>query len=313
MRSGKNLRLLKVKIKVKNNMSRIFTYIEAFRFKHLIKNGFIFFPVLFSGLILNKDFFYLSLLAFISFTLQSWAIYLFNDLFDLENDRVHPEKKYRPLASGRISKTESISLIFFLSIGAFLTSIFTSKNLLLVVLTYLLLNILYTIRLKRTAILDTLIVSSGFVLRLVAGSVVTNISLSKWIIVMTFLLALFLSFAKRRKDVLLYENVNIITRISVKGYSLRFIDSVLSVLAAIIIVAYLMYSISDDVLSRVNFPYFYATTIFVIAGLLRYFQQIIVFERNDNPINMFYSDRFLMFAVLGWFGSIFIIFTFYSL
>lgn len=164
----------------------------------------------------------------------------------------------------------------------------------------MLLNIAYCLKLKLFAIIDVFIVASGFVLRLVAGGVACDIWLSPWIVSLTFLLALFLAFAKRRDDVVQYELKGSITRKNVNRYNRAFLDQVLGLIGAIIIVCYVMYAVSPDVEARLDSQYVYVTSVFVLAGILRYLQLTIVDSRSGSPTAVLYRDRFIQSCVACW-------------
>jgi len=160
-------------------------------------------PLLFSFSFSNVENNINTLVALILFSTLASSIYIFNDLMDINEDRAHPKKKYRPLASGAVTPKTAKILIALLSISSLAISFVFSVELFLVLFIYCILNISYSLKLKHISILDIFIIATGFVLRLFAGSAVTGIELSMWIILMTFLLAIFLALAKRRDDVLL--------------------------------------------------------------------------------------------------------------
>ena len=158
---------------------------------------------------------------------------------------------------------------------------------------YVLLNIAYSVILKHVAILDVAVIAIGFVLRLFVGAAVTGIELSKWIVVITFLLALFLALAKRRDDVLLYVQTGMKARKMIDGYNLRFLDSAMSIMAAVVVVSYVLYTTSADVIYKLHADHLYLTALFVILGILRYMQIALVDENSGSPTDVFWKDRFL--------------------
>lgn len=178
--------------------------LELMRPYQYTKNLFIFLPPFFAFKLDEPQWFLNALIAFVAFCLAASAVYVFNDWKDTKEDRLHPEKKRRPLASGKVKPATAWMLMIALLIagGALMASV--SMQAFNVLVVYLLLNTAYTLKLKHVAIVDISIISVGFVLRLLVGSAVTGVVLSHWIIVMTFLLALFLSLAKRRDDVLIF-------------------------------------------------------------------------------------------------------------
>lgn len=269
-----------------------------------VKNSFIFLPMFFGGMIGNAWCWGQALLAFIAFTFASSAVYCFNDILDADNDRLHPEKKNRPVASGDVSKSIAYLICFICLTLSLLTCLFFPHSTfwieLGIIFVYLVMNLAYCLRLKHIGFVDVFIISIGFVLRVVIGGVGCQIWLSPWIILLTFLLALFLAFAKRRDDLVLESDLGVSARKSVKYYSIEFLNLILGVLSTVTIVCYIMYTMSPEVVERFGSEYLYATSIFVIGGILRYLQIIVVFKRSGNPTEVLIHDRFLQSMVVLW-------------
>ncbi|MBW6487949.1 MAG: UbiA prenyltransferase family protein [Sulfurimonas sp.] len=256
-------------------------------------------PLLFSFSFANINDNLNTLIAFILFSLLASSIYIFNDLMDINEDRVHPKKKYRPLASGRVSMNSAKALILLLSISSLSISFVVNIELFAVMIIYFLLNISYSLKLKHIAILDIFIIATGFVLRLFAGSAVTGISLSMWIILMTFLLAIFLALTKRRDDVLLsLEGQE--TRKNIDGYNLEFVNAAMVLMAGVVIVSYIQYTISAEVIERLDTEYLYLTSFFVILGIFRYMQITFVEQDSGSPTKVVIRDRFLKVTIFLW-------------
>jgi len=274
--------------------------IKLMRLHQYIKNIFIFLPLFFALEITNINLLLNALLAFIAFSLSASSIYIFNDYMDIEVDRLHPKKRKRPLASGEVSKKSAKSLIAILSIVGISLMVVVSLKALYVLLLYMGLNIAYTLHLKHIAILDITIIAIGFVLRLFVGAFATDIKLSMWIVVMTFLLALFMALAKRRDDVLIYLNTGKKMRKVIDGYNLQFLDTAMAIMASVVIVAYTIYTTSSEVVARVHSEYLYLTALFVILGVLRYLQITFVEEESGSPTKIVLKDRFMQFVLLGW-------------
>ena len=172
-----------------------------------------------------------------------------------------------------------------------------------VIVSYFVLNIAYCVKLKHYAIVDVFIIATGFVLRLFAGAFAGNVPLSHWIVLMTFLLALFLAFAKRRDDVVSYENTGVLARRNINRYNLAFMNQALSVISAVTLVAYILYCVSPEVRVRVGSEYLYLTSIFVLAGIIRYLQISIVDLKSGSPTKVLLRDRFIQGCVLLWMAS----------
>lgn len=168
-------------------------------------------------------------------------------------------------------------------------------------------NIAYCVKLKQIAIIDTIIIATGFVLRILIGGIVTQIWISEWLILMTFLLALFLAFAKRRDDVVIYTNTGVKARSNINRYNLDFMNQAISIIAAITIVCYIMYTVSDEVVQRMESSHLYLTSIWVIAGILRYLQLTIVDVKSGSPTKVLMKDRFTQLCIAGWIASYFVI------
>ena len=282
-----------MKITLKNS----FTLIRPHQY---IKNLFIFLPLFFAGQIKNPGLLISAFIAFMAFSLSASAIYILNDFRDIEEDQQHPKKKYRPLAAGTVSKKSAITIMFTFIISAIFIMALLSLEALAILGAYIILNICYSYYLKHIAILDISIIATGFVLRLFVGSAVTGIPLSMWIVIITFLLALFLALAKRRDDVLIFLNTGERMRKVIDGYNLRFIDGAMMIMASVVIVAYILYTTSTDVIQRLHSEHLYLTALFVVLGILRYLQIVFVEQNSSSPTNILLKDKFIQITILAW-------------
>lgn len=286
-------------------------YIQLLRPLQWIKNTFVFAPVFFSTNLLKPEFFWPTLVVFASFCLISSAIYCFNDLRDVEADRLHPKKCKRPIASGNVSIRGGYVMMFLCTIGALLLiPLSQSPNtpyLYIIIGGYWLMNIAYCIRLKQIAILDVTIIAIGFVMRVLAGGAATNIWISHWLVLMTFLVTLFLAFTKRNDDYRLYEQTGTKPRDSITGYNKTFINEATAIIASITMVCYIMYTMSPEVIARMGTRYVYLTSGWVLAGLLRYLQNMIVYGLSGSPTKSLVKDHFIQFCIIGWLASFFTI------
>ena len=269
--------------------------------QHWIKNTFVFLPMFF-----NKQFYYfdtilLGLLAFISFSLISSAVYCFNDIVDVDFDKNHIDKKNRPLAKGTITKAfaKRIAISFFL-FGIILGSFLINKEFVFVLVLYFILNIGYTFGLKKIIVLDILMISFGFLLRVLAGGVATETPLTYWILIMVFLLAIFLTLGKRRDEVLFFNDTNILVRENIEYYNIKIIDKFLYGIATLLIILYIIYSFSKNAINNYGSDYIFITAIFVIAGMIRYFNLILRRSNSANPTKILWSDNVMQLIVLGW-------------
>jgi decaprenyl-phosphate phosphoribosyltransferase len=287
--------------------SQMMVYLKLIRAKEWIKNLFIFIPTFFAGTFNDSSYYPNLILGFFSFCFVASAVYILNDFRDRKEDRLHPEKKFRPLASGQVSPGSAIGVMIFLLITGLTLGVLIDVKLFLVLLVYFIMNISYSLGLKHISILDVLILSTGFILRVVAGGIISQVPVSQWLVIMVFLLSLFLSLAKRRDDLLIYLDSNIITRKSIKDYNLEFLNTMLAIFSAIIIVAYIMYTISPEITSRLHSKYIYATVVYVIAGMMRYLQIVFIQKQSGNPTMVLYKDKFIAITLAGWISHYFVI------
>lgn len=271
------------------------------------KNVFVFLPLFFDRQLGNTDLLIACMVVFFSFCLASSSIYCFNDIYDAETDRLHPVKCKRPIASGAVNVTQGYAwMVICLLLSIVLVFAFGGEkrlSMLAVILIYYVLNIGYCIKLKRIAIVDVFCIATGFVLRVWIGGVATDIVLSQWIVLMTFLLALFLAFAKRRDDVMIYESTGVKVRGNIACYNPDFMNQVLTIIGTITIVCYIMYTVSTEVTERLGSHLVYLTAIFVLAGIIRYLQLTLVYVQSGNPTSVLMKDRFIQLCIVGWLVS----------
>ncbi|MDD3343432.1 MAG: decaprenyl-phosphate phosphoribosyltransferase [Sulfurospirillaceae bacterium] len=270
-----------------------------------IKNLFLFAPLFFTfDITLEQT---LSVLTgFLIFSITASSIYIFNDFYDVEEDKIHPTKRNRPIASGQVSKKSAIvfgSLLLCLALSA---AFGLKQSFTLILLLYVILNISYTIKLKHIPILDISIIACGFVLRIFAGAAIIDVSPSMWIVLVTFLLALFLALAKRRDDVLLaLEGKK--ARKNIDGYNLEMLNASMTLMASVTILSYIMYTVSPEVTNRLGTHNLYLTAFFVMIGMLRYMQLTFVEQKSGSPTMIVLKDRFLQSVILGWISLFYII------
>ena len=275
-----------------------------------IKNGFVLIPMFFGGRLLNVDDAIASVVTFFAFSFVASAIYCFNDIIDVEADRRHPVKCHRPIASGAVSVPTAYALMVILTLLSALLLLFLPQRAgetAGIVAFYFLLNMAYCLWLKRHAIIDVCTVAFGFVLRILAGGMACDVAVSNWLVLMTFLLALFLSFAKRRDDVLRMNETGEPPRRNTIRYNLTFVNQAITVTGTVTLVCYIMYTVSPEVVSRFHAPYLYLTSIFVLVGLLRYMQLTVVDEVSGDPTKILLRDRFTQAIVVAWIMSFLLI------
>lgn len=274
-------------------------YLRLMRPEQYVKNIFIFAPMFFGGALFDVDNWLNVAVAFICFCFTASAIYIVNDYCDIREDRNHPIKRFRPLAARTLTVRNSFILSGLLFAVAMILSMSVSLTLTAILLLYAVTNLLYSRWLKHIPILDINVIAFGFVLRLMAGSVATSIEPSVWILLITYLLALFLALAKRRTDVVLASEGKDVRK-NIEGYNLIFVDIVLGLLAAVLIVCYIFYCISPEVQQHYQSQWLYLSIIFVINGMLRYFQLALVGQSTYSPTLVVLTDRFLQITIVGY-------------
>lgn len=278
--------------------------IKLIRPKQWIKNTFVLMPMFFGGTLFKGNNLIEGIIVFFAYSFIASSVYCFNDIIDVEADRRHPVKCNRPVATGAISMPMAYGLMFLMfALSMAMLLLLPSETYLKVtaiLLAYFVLNMAYCAKLKDYAIIDVCIIAFGFVLRLLAGGFATGIVLSKWIVLMTFLLTLFLSFAKRRDDVLRMNETGEAPRKNTIRYNLTFINEAITITAGVTLVCYIMYTVSPEVVQNFHTDYLYLTSIFVLVGLLRYIQIAVVDKKSGDPTKVILRDTFTQLVVLAW-------------
>lgn len=278
-------------------------YLKLLRPKDWAKNLFLFIPLFFSGQIGELDKVLRVFYGFIAFCCIASSIYIINDYRDREDDRKHPVKCKRPLASGAVKPASALIICAILLVAGFSLAWWIRDKFLFVLSIYFAINLGYSLGLKAISILDLMLLAAGFVLRIKGGSVIAYVPLSEWIVIMVFLLAVFMAIGKRRDDVLLKLSSGTDMRKSIKGYNLDLMNALLSLVSAVIIVSYFMYTMSPEVQARLGTYRLYYTCVFVMAGLMRYLQIIYVSSDSGSPTRILYKDRFIQITLILWVAS----------
>ncbi|HEY8934185.1 MAG TPA: UbiA prenyltransferase family protein [Cyclobacteriaceae bacterium] len=281
--------------------------LRLLRLKQWVKNLFLFIPVFFAGKILEVDLLISLLQGALAFSLVASSVYVINDYKDRELDKLHPKKKKRPIASGEVSTSTAWFLIIVLSGTGLLIAFLINQSFFLLLAIYLLLNIGYSLGLKNVPILDLFIVASGFLIRVYCGGVIADLEITHWLSIMILLLALFIVLAKRRDDLLIHTETGEVVRKASRSYNLEYINSCITLLSAVVIVAYIMYTVSPEVTQRFHSSNLFLTTVFVIAGIMRYLQITFVEQNSGSPTSILFKDKFILITVLGWIISFYII------
>ncbi len=283
------------------------SYLGLLRPHQYLKNLFIFLPLFFGLKMYDTHLMIYTAAAFLAFCGTASAVYIFNDIRDIEDDRRHPVKKSRPLASGAVPVGKAVAIMILLLAASISLSLFIGAPIALLLLGYVAINAVYTLWLKHHAILDITVIAVGFILRLFVGSESSGVALSMWIILMTFLLAFFLGLAKRRDELLVFYEQGEKTRKAIDGYNKEFIDSAMIIMASVTIVAYIMYTISSDVMRRVHSDKLYITVLWVVLGIMRYLQITLVDKKSGSPTLVLIKDRLIQLILACWIISFWII------
>lgn len=279
----------------RNLLSRL---AQLARPRQWVKNLFVAAPLFFTPASVSLHNVITVAIGTVIFCIASSSIYVLNDLMDREADRMHPVKMSRPIASGAVSPFLAICFLFFLALLAIVSSFVLSHGFGTLVGAYLLLQTAYSAGLKHIAILDVMIIAVGFVLRIFAGSAIIAAVPSPWIVVATGLVSIFLALTKRRDD--LARQLGSDHRRSLDGYSLPFLDATIPIILGAFVVSYLMYTTNDAVMDRLQAPHLYLSSVFVVAGVLRYLQLTIVYQSTGSPADVVLADRFMMLINVAW-------------
>jgi decaprenyl-phosphate phosphoribosyltransferase len=274
-------------------------YLSLIMVHQWVKNLFIYFPAFFGGVLFNEELFLVLTIGFFSFSFVASAVYILNDYKDIEKDKLHPEKKDRPLASGAINKQQAFYIFIIMLLIGLSVAYLLNLYFFFITVFYFFMNIAYTLRLKDTPIIDVSIISVGFLLRVFAGGVISGVVVSKWLILLTFLLAMLLALAKRRSEYKVFLTGKKI-RTSIKGYNIDFINVSMVMMASVTVVSYIMYTVSTEVIQRIGNDYIYLTSFFVILGIMRYLQLTLVYDRSGSPTKVLLKDRMTQLLILGW-------------
>lgn len=289
------------------NLEAVRGLVRLARPHQYLKNLFVLLPVFFGWKLGDAPAMWGAVKAFVVFCLAASAVYVFNDLRDAAEDRQHPVKRQRPVASGVVSRGLAWGFAAaLLGAALLLTPFVPGRNFFAILLAYLVINIAYSLGIKHMAIVDLISIAVGFVLRVFAGGSASGITPSHWIVIMTFLLALFLGLAKRRDDLLLAAG-GAKSRKSLDGYSLEFVSLCMAVMGAVVIVSYILYTLSPDVMAKHGTDQLYLTGLWVVAGILRYIQITFVEKRSGSPTQVLLRDAFIQVCIGLWVVSCWLI------
>lgn len=275
-------------------------YLKLIRVPQWIKNFFLFVPLLFSLHLFDKDYFLLSLKAFVVFSLASSFVYVVNDLIDIEADKAHPKKKNRPLPSGRIKKSSALILAIVLLLVVLLSYFFFNPQFISFLYAFLFLNILYSFYLKHIVILDIFSIAAGFSIRVLAGAAVIEVPVSSWLILTTMFISLFLGVMKRHSELVQVADSNKVTRKVLAEYSTNFTNQMATVAASGVIICYALYTVSQRTVSVFNTENLIYTTPFVVFGIFRYMYLEYQNNRGENTTQVMMTDIPMILIVISY-------------
>ena len=279
----------------------LLNYLKLIRVPQWIKNLFVFVPLLFSLHFFQGNYFVTTLLAFFIFCLSSSFIYIINDIIDIEADKLHPQKKNRPLPSGKISKRNALILAVFIFVLIIVSLPSFSKDFIILVTSFILLNILYSFWFKHIVILDVFSIAAGFTLRVLGGAFAIDVPVSSWLILSTLFISLFLGVMKRHSELTLVpENDEAPTRKVLTQYSLNFADQMATVAAAGVIICYALYTVSERTVSIFKTENLIYTTPFVVYGIFRYMYLEYISHKGENTTKIVFTDFQLIVTVLAY-------------
>ncbi len=265
-----------------------------------VKNAFVFSGLLFSGRLTDPNAIVSATAAFGLFCTVASAGYLHNDINDADADRAHPDKRNRPIASGRIQPRTARALqIILLAIG-FGGALLLDTRILALLVFYVVLNLAYTHTLKHIVVLDVMIIASGFVMRVLVGCFAVGAQASAWLLLCTFMIALFLGFGKRRNELIVMGKDHDTHRPVLGHYGVKFLDQMIAVVSAVTIVCYIMYTLSPETEARHGNTNLVYTVPFVLHGLFRY--DYLIYQQTDggNPTGIILRDVPTILTVAGW-------------
>jgi 4-hydroxybenzoate polyprenyltransferase len=273
-------------------------YIRLIRPKQWLKNAFVFAPLIFARELFTGVFF-VSLLAFVAFSLTASSVYIVNDIADLEADRAHPEKRNRPIAAGIVSRTEALGLMAFLLAVVLVICLQMNSRFVAILVFYFLMNIGYSFKLKEVVLLDVFIIAAGFMLRVLGGAYAIEVQVSSWIVLCSLFISLFLGFAKRRGE-LVHVQRTAQERKVLSLYKIDFVDQVLTIAAAGAVISYALYTVAPRTVQIFGTEKMIYTTVFVIYGVFRYLYIIHTSAASENPTNAVSSDYTILGTGILW-------------
>jgi 4-hydroxybenzoate polyprenyltransferase len=273
--------------------------IQALRPKQWLKNGFVFAPLLFGKAFLDGEKVTLALVAFALFSAVASAVYILNDILDVERDRAHPTKRNRPIASGRLPTPVAAVLGMLVGGGALTVAFVRMPELATILVAYVLINLGYSLGLKHVVILDIFAIAIGFVLRVFGGAVAIEVEASRWLLTCTIFVSLFLAACKRRGEITLVGD-SAATRAVLRSYSIGYVDQIINLSAAGTVMTYALYTLDPVTITKLHTNDLIFTLPFVIYGVLRYMHIVQHKGQGGSPTEALLKDRWILATVVGY-------------
>lgn len=274
-------------------------YLKLIRIPQWIKNFFVFVPLLFSQHLFDSDYFLTVSTGFLAFCFTTSAVYIFNDIVDVDADRAHPVKKLRPIASGKISKLSAIIFAIILLIIVLVLTTFFNLSFTISLAIYFILNVFYSTTLKHIVLLDIFSIAAGFLIRVIAGALIINVEISSWLLLTTMFISLFLAVMKRQSELrLVAEDETAATRKVLSNYSLDFTSQMATIAASAVIICYALYTVSSRTVSIFGTEKLIYTTPFVVFGIFRYMFLVYLNKKGENTTEIMITDLPMIFTVL---------------
>ncbi len=282
---------------------KILEILRSLRIQQWIKNLWVFASLIFSQNVFDLSLFVKTLLAFILFCILSGAAYILNDIQDLEEDKIHPIKSKRPLASGRLKKNHALFACIFLVFLGLIGAYFLNLYFFIVLVVYFILQIAYSSWLKHVVIIDVFLIATGFFLRVIAGALAIEVQISPWLFICTILIALFLALSKRRHELVLLNKKAEIHRPILKEYTPQLLDQMIAVVTASTVISYCLYTVSSETVEKFGTTNLLLTVPFVLYGIFRYLYLVHQKDEGGSPEALIIKDKPLLVDLFLWIAT----------
>ncbi len=288
-------------------MKTIAAVIKSMRPEQWTKNLFVFAALIFARKFFAPRDLAVTVGAFFVFCLISGALYVFNDIRDCEEDRMHPKKCLRPIAHGDLGRGQAMAVFIVLSVAGLAAALLFRAGFFYAVALYFVFQLAYSLKLKHVVILDIFVIAAGFVIRVVAGGLAIEVPISSWLLICTTLLALLLAMGKRRHELVLLEDKATNHRAILKEYSAYLLDQMIAVVTASTLIAYCLYTISAETVAKFGTEHLIWTAAFVLYGIFRYLYLVHQKGKGGSPEELILQDRPLLFNIVLWIGAVILI------